>query len=125
MCLFKQKTEYEMRISDWSSDVCSSDLDLNDGVRTVPLSEYCHFHTRICRPVGLSAEEIDTVCHRSVERRVGKVCVSSCRSRWSPSHFKYHYFFFFFFLSFFFFLFLFLFLFFFFSLFFFFFFFFF
>src|SRR3546814_9548329 len=31
MCLFfffKQKTAYEMRISDWSSDVCSSDLDL-------------------------------------------------------------------------------------------------
>src|SRR3546814_351927 len=26
MCFFKQKTAYEMRISDWSSDVCSSDL---------------------------------------------------------------------------------------------------
>src|SRR3546814_2426849 len=26
---FKQKTAYEMRISDWSSDVCSSDLDIN------------------------------------------------------------------------------------------------
>src|SRR3546814_5086169 len=26
--IFKQKTAYEMRISDWSSDVCSSDLDL-------------------------------------------------------------------------------------------------
>src|SRR3546814_3766025 len=26
-CFFKQKTAYEMRISDWSSDVCSSDLD--------------------------------------------------------------------------------------------------
>src|SRR3546814_8414016 len=32
MCLFKQKTAYEMRISDWSSDVCSSDLMLLDGV---------------------------------------------------------------------------------------------
>src|SRR3546814_21120894 len=32
---FKQKTAYEMRISDWSSDVCSSDLgkDVNDGER--------------------------------------------------------------------------------------------
>src|SRR3546814_2362069 len=30
---FKQKTAYEMRISDWSSDVCSSDLDLLDGKR--------------------------------------------------------------------------------------------
>src|SRR3546814_4135850 len=27
--LFKQKTAYEMRISDWSSDVCSSDLSVN------------------------------------------------------------------------------------------------
>src|SRR3546814_1810028 len=26
VCFFKQKTAYEMRISDWSSDVCSSDL---------------------------------------------------------------------------------------------------
>src|SRR3546814_11884436 len=26
MCFFKQQTAYEMRISDWSSDVCSSDL---------------------------------------------------------------------------------------------------
>src|SRR3546814_5129501 len=30
---FKQNTAYEMRISDWSSDVCSSDLDPSNGVR--------------------------------------------------------------------------------------------
>src|SRR3546814_9542786 len=30
ICVFKQKTAYEMRISDWSSDVCSSDL--GDGI---------------------------------------------------------------------------------------------
>src|SRR3546814_5400170 len=29
-CFFKQKTAYEMRISDWSSDVCSSDLQVAD-----------------------------------------------------------------------------------------------
>src|SRR3546814_1680369 len=29
VCGFKQKTAYEMRISDWSSDVCSSDLDMD------------------------------------------------------------------------------------------------
>src|SRR3546814_5959156 len=34
--LFKQKTAYEMRISDWSSDVCSSDLDLIDLQSSVP-----------------------------------------------------------------------------------------
>src|SRR3546814_8876909 len=31
-CFFKQKTAYEMRISDWSSDVCSSDLPLSSGL---------------------------------------------------------------------------------------------
>src|SRR3546814_9962525 len=31
VCVFKQKTAYEMRISDWSSDVCSSDLMLCSG----------------------------------------------------------------------------------------------
>src|SRR3546814_3034429 len=30
LCFFKQKTAYEMRISDWSSDVCSSDLHDNE-----------------------------------------------------------------------------------------------
>src|SRR3546814_18783780 len=28
--------------------------------------------------------------HRSEERRVGKECVSTCRSRWSPYHYKKH-----------------------------------
>src|SRR3546814_4356582 len=32
-CFFKQKTAYEMRISDWSSDVCSSDLLPGDVLR--------------------------------------------------------------------------------------------
>src|SRR3546814_891728 len=32
---FKQKTAYEMRISDWSSDVCSSDLDVTISVRVI------------------------------------------------------------------------------------------
>src|SRR3546814_2080209 len=39
ICVFfffcKQKTAYEMRISDWSSDVCSSDLHAGDGLRLV------------------------------------------------------------------------------------------
>src|SRR3546814_6070363 len=32
-CFFKTKTAYEMRISDWSSDVCSSDLRAKHGIR--------------------------------------------------------------------------------------------
>src|SRR3546814_2447101 len=35
---FKQKTAYEMRISDWSSDVCSSDLTAATGERTVEIA---------------------------------------------------------------------------------------
>src|SRR3546814_3182004 len=38
LCLFfffKQKTAYEMRISDWSSDVCSSDLTLRSLLRSI------------------------------------------------------------------------------------------
>src|SRR3546814_7518660 len=105
---FKQKTAYEMRISDWSSDVCSSDLDaagqfpappdrplwrqdagtraglsrsLDGGVPQEPAG----------RPLGVrgrarieqSARRTDA---RSEERRVGKECVSPCKSRWSPYH---------------------------------------
>src|SRR3546814_9552216 len=75
MCIFffKQKTAYEMRISDWSSDVCSSDLP----------------HKRV-DPVALSIrpsrEIYEEIVRRSEERRVGKECVSTCRSRWSPYH---------------------------------------
>src|SRR3546814_3872549 len=82
---FKQKTAYEMRISDWSSDVCSSDLLTSrrvthrheeapgiDGPFTVPLAAFKYAHGG----PGI----------RSEERRVGKECVSTCRSRWSPYH---------------------------------------
>src|SRR3546814_1863204 len=68
---FNQKTAYEMRISDWSSDVCSSDL--------VEL----HSLTPLPRGAGPRRSELST---RSEERRVGKECVSTCRSRWSPYH---------------------------------------
>src|SRR3546814_5803202 len=105
---FKQKTAYEMRISDWSSDVCSSDLleryidqhaapfrdALNDGYR---------FNGHLCRLAegsfgGFFGWPNLTVRNaggymgmpagaaRSEERRVGKECVSTCRSRWSPYH---------------------------------------
>src|SRR3546814_3360711 len=40
MFFFKQKTAYEMRISDWSSDVCSSDLYLKDKKRVLPCAAY-------------------------------------------------------------------------------------
>src|SRR3546814_3691503 len=85
---FKQKTAYEMRISDWSSDVCSSDLDLFVAAAAVE-----HRRERRLRLVmveeeggiGKGAEAAHAAC-RSEERRVGKECVSTCRSRWSPVH---------------------------------------
>src|SRR3546814_2506487 len=77
---FKQKTAYEMRISDWSSDVCSSDLQWHPGEKT-------EFHTVEKRwMMGLYDAAKIRRPSRSEERRVGKECVSTCRSRWSPYH---------------------------------------
>lgn len=44
------------------------EADIIEGVRTVPLSMYCNFHTRICRPVGLTPEEIDRVVNHMMSR---------------------------------------------------------
>src|SRR3546814_7880832 len=88
---FKQKTAYEMRISDWSSDVCSSDLIVDDGVAAVfDLAVGLKLMARqgMFRPyaaAGLTSTGV-AVSYRSEERRVGKECVSTCRSRWSPYH---------------------------------------
>ncbi len=42
--------------------------DINGGVRAVPLSTYSNLHTRICRPVGLTQDEVDTVVEYAVSR---------------------------------------------------------
>src|SRR3546814_5860169 len=93
---FKQKTAYEMRISDWSSDVCSSDLLFENRQHRLardrgPAAEH---HRNLVlgdqfarlfgeqRPVGGRIDHDG----RSEERRVGKECVSTCRSRWSRYH---------------------------------------
>src|SRR3546814_2631601 len=97
---FKQKTAYEMRISDWSSDVCSSDLAwaaLNEralplGIAVHPLEPQRDDLNTDLRRFGSAwlAEnlrpQLTPVDARSEERRVGKECVSTCRSRWSPYH---------------------------------------
>src|SRR3546814_4617214 len=70
---FKQKTAYELRISDWSSDVCSSDL-------------HRLHHRQGRRRHRPQAGRHQLGGTRSEERRVGKECVSTCRSRWSPYH---------------------------------------
>src|SRR3546814_6666240 len=101
---FKQKTAYEMRISDWSSDVCSSDLaaptpnglSLLDTLSHRPIMQEvrCQASRALQLLVGIRFQVLFHSPHRgafhlylrSEERRVGKECVSTCRSRWSPYH---------------------------------------
>src|SRR3546814_13962083 len=103
-----------MRISDWSSDVCSSDLFIEDAARTLPKGLWVDFRgqrsihwklyliapkTVIIGSANLTGMGLDLTrdtCvvvknqslydDRSEGRRVGKECVSTCRSRWSPCH---------------------------------------
>src|SRR3546814_2621681 len=83
---FKQKTAYEMRISDWSSDVCSSDLCAGTPV-TWNLKKLAPLRPVTTLPLSRPGSALNTArAFRSEERRVGKECVSTCRSRWSPYH---------------------------------------
>src|SRR3546814_18016354 len=101
-----------MRISDWGSDVCSSDLEFALSAILVGESSLDELRTRSTRavarpPVQPAARRkissLDTwSCRlrdllgvrtgrrcgseRSEARRVGKECVSTCRYRWSPYH---------------------------------------
>src|SRR3546814_20522457 len=100
-----------MRISDWSSDVCSSDLptaeeearcaeieaemnsiaesadESDDGITEDEEQRYRELESELSgiqnRPAVLTE---DQKAARSEERRVGKECVSTCRSRWSTNH---------------------------------------
>src|SRR3546814_14684544 len=103
-----------MRISDWSSDVCSSDLATpivainpdNPNLALIAALQEAGVTVAICSQamnraelsaddlapgVRVDAAAITTLTNlqlrgwaRSEERRVGKECVSTCRSRWSP-----------------------------------------
>src|SRR3546814_15881790 len=111
-----------MRISDWSSDVCSSDLEessaeegalmhvrLSVGGKKIEFSEKAILNedsggkdvkgelplNDMLRAILTATGELEIVVdghtqrydmRRSEERRVGKECVSTCRSRWSPYH---------------------------------------
>src|SRR3546814_16641905 len=105
---FKQKTAYELRISDWSSDVCSSDLcspcpipahtrekagrarrcSVSRPTREVRSGVFPHGQSDGAVLPGVTTlETLDKLKSRpgrSEERRVGKECVSTCSSRWSP-----------------------------------------
>src|SRR3546814_11507128 len=102
-----------MRISDWSSDVCSSDLmnfstTLQMLPRAVPTVQWrlvmalfipslfgiplglilLHSVDAVAlrRLIAVVVTIVSVILLRSEERRVGKECVSTCRSRWSPYH---------------------------------------
>src|SRR3546814_20503296 len=106
-----------MRISDWSSDVCSSDLRTLIGVddtqadialKVEPAGNGIEIELAIARPHlfadrealivrpseagpilprrAIRADELVENLVRSEERRVGKECVRTCRSRWSPEY---------------------------------------
>src|SRR3546814_2188524 len=98
--VFKQKPAYEMRISDWSSDVCSSDLfaghcgerqtqmlvakgidQIADAARPADRGQIIRQRRTGAHPAGEGRGE----GQRSEERRVGKECVSTCRYRWSTN----------------------------------------
>src|SRR3546814_12180947 len=129
---FNRKTAYEMRISDWSSDVCSSglysirvdglDQVAGDGIRRqfdelsslkreaegdadanaaqidrraredVELLQDLlraagYYEARVERLITAAPEDKSRLLvTRSEERRVGKECVSTCSTRWSPYH---------------------------------------
>src|SRR3546814_13005173 len=101
-----------MRISDWSSDVCSSDLlsreitvaakmglpdpAMNARLRAAMIAARAggmpkdNIERSIKKAEGSDGDNYEEVRYegfgRSEERRVGKECVSTCRSRWSPYH---------------------------------------
>src|SRR3546814_2915275 len=108
---FKQKRAYEMRISDWSSDVCASDLSscsvphsrlsimisrakakegterkLTAPVLRPPPSRHTwtRVRTLLQHLLHQHREAIEALAHSSAERRVGTECVSPCSSLWSP-----------------------------------------
>src|SRR3546814_9847274 len=86
---FKQNTAYEMRISDWSSDVCSSDLGFSALEWSVVMLARHDRPSSLREPgriMKLLSALVGNAINRSEERRVGKECVSTCRSRWSPYH---------------------------------------
>src|SRR3546814_9730280 len=103
---FKQKTAYEMRISDWSSDVCSSDLvSVPLGLLAGPFTLLCllGFQNAVNMADGTNGLVIGlglgwvallllhappelAVFLSPEERRVGEECVSTFRSRWCTEH---------------------------------------
>src|SRR3546814_20610878 len=70
-------------------------LDIGLGIGGLPRGRIVEIYgpessgkTTLALHVVAEAQKIGGTCARSEERRVGKECVSTCRSRWSPDHYK-------------------------------------
>src|SRR3546814_6072330 len=102
MYFFKQKAAYEVRISDWISDVGSSELleqikqqgaqilaqangQIQERLKQVDAQTTIHVENRKQQAQDAQSQR-ELQMQRSEERRVGKECVSTCRSRWWPYH---------------------------------------
>src|SRR3546814_6107262 len=82
---FKQKTAYEMRISDWSSDVCSSDLDtvdFNSGAASCKLTvDGSNSASEIYQPVLTVGRRYRLSLWAKVDDDSGEIGRASCRER--------------------------------------------
>src|SRR3546814_1863394 len=78
---FKQKTAYEMRISDWSSDVCSSDLRCSHPLGTIPISRWCR-HEAVRDGVAPRRKPVDREPGSLAQQRGGVgICVPVVEQR--------------------------------------------
>src|SRR3546814_2142919 len=68
---FKQKTAYEMRISDWSSDVCSSDLS-RYRLRATPSRTARRLHSKVMNSTTLNRKCRTGVCHLEEKQQQGE-----------------------------------------------------
>src|SRR3546814_17553316 len=86
---FKQKTAYDLRMRDWSSDVCSSDLLQDTVTFGTRRSVFCGFERMAPGKHAIpgTRNRAQSRGFRTEERRVGKECVSTGRSRWLPYHY--------------------------------------
>src|SRR3546814_15041567 len=112
---FEQKTAYELRISDGSSGVCSSDLAANCPATPIVLRTWCasrttscpatraeppeggcrvaRIFTRVVLPAPFGPSKPKTIPGSRARSKIGRAplgqeCVNKCRSRWSPHHTK-------------------------------------
>src|SRR3546814_9375089 len=85
MFVYKQKTAYDMRISDWSSDVFSSDLPIGMTLTTLAISSGLLFSiSRYCGVTTAQGATVFTVMPFFVNSRaspVVKIGRASCRER--------------------------------------------